>query len=207
MGYLEPIDQSMCDYRIKHSTNAEGTSGLVPSNPTHLRLFVDSNGDSQLEMGFLDETTSAWIADSFSRVTINSGGIQLKTDLTWSNGGIYIASGYDNIEGCGPSNSPTLMPSSEPSTTTTLIPTAEPTSVPTNGSVKSTTTSPSSTAIENSPDAQGVLNDDSCAFALDGECDVYGAMAFCAPERTVVIVETALETLVLVHQAHRGLGV
>jgi len=48
------------------------------------------------------------------------------------------------------------------------------------GSVESTT-SPSSTTIENNPEAQGVPNDNSCVFALDGECDVYGAMAFCAP--------------------------
>merc|ERR1719210_1795804 len=113
-AYLEPIDQSMCVYRIKHALNTEGTSGLTPSNPTHLRYFVDSNGDNQLEMGFLDESTLTWGADSISRVTTNNGGIQLKTTLNWSNGGLYIDSGYENIEGCGVSSSPTLMPTMEP---------------------------------------------------------------------------------------------
>merc|ERR1719450_589751 len=75
-GYLDPLDQSMCTYRIQHATKTQGMSGLRPSNPTHLRFFVDSNGDSQVEMGFLDETTSTWRADSISRVTTNNGGIQ-----------------------------------------------------------------------------------------------------------------------------------
>jgi len=118
---LEPIDQSMCVYRIKNALKTVGTSGLSPSNPTHLRYFVDLNGDNQLEMGFLDENTLTWGADSISRVTTNNGGIQLKTTLNWSNGGIYIDSGYENIEGCGVSSSPTLMPTMEPISPTSQI--------------------------------------------------------------------------------------
>jgi hypothetical protein len=113
-GWLEPIDQSNCVYRIQFSSNAEGTSALRPANPTHLRFFVDSNGDSQLEMGFLNETTAIWRADPISRVSTNEGGITQKMDLHWNNGGIYFASGFENIEGCGPSNAPTPKPTNDP---------------------------------------------------------------------------------------------
>jgi hypothetical protein len=131
-GYLDPLDQSMCTYRIQHAWKAEGSSGLLPANPTHLRFVVDSNGDSQVEMGFLDETTSTWTADPISRVTTNNGGIQLKVDLIWSNGGIYFASGYDDIEGCGLSSAPTMMLTSR---RPTLMPTVESTTTPTSGNI------------------------------------------------------------------------
>merc|ERR1719461_2030634 len=135
-SYLEAIDDTMCVYRIKFSLIAQGMSGLQPSNPTHLRFFVDSNTlRSQVEMGFLDETTGVWTEDSIHRVTTNEFGVEYKMDLEWSNRATYIASEF-----C-PSDSPTTSPSASipsispsastpsmsPSTSTSATPTSLPT--------------------------------------------------------------------------------
>jgi len=52
-------------------------------------------------MGYLDEATSTWSEDSIHRVTTNDHGVNSKVDLLWSNGGVYYASGFDAITGCG----------------------------------------------------------------------------------------------------------
>jgi len=80
--------------------------------------------------------TFTWIPDNANRVTMNAGGVTTKADLVWSNGGQFLNSGYEQIDGCVdvqdiPTSSPTFGPSKYPTVAPTTCrvvcsPTGEP---------------------------------------------------------------------------------
>jgi len=100
-AFLREVEGSSgCIFSLESGSKSAGTSALVPTDPAHVQFYVNELGESQLAMGNWDENSSTWTGDRISRVTTNAGGITEKTDLIWSNGGEYLNSAWEDINGC-----------------------------------------------------------------------------------------------------------
>lgn len=101
---LVPVDSTNCAYHIFGGKKANGVDGLRVSNPTHAR-FNTIDGNHHLFMGEYSTDLSSWSNDRANRRTTEAtqpGGFTGKATIHWSNNGIYIDEGWENIEGCNP---------------------------------------------------------------------------------------------------------